>query len=117
MDLTSRIANLSPAKRALLELAINAQESNDKSNAGAIIPRQQQRATAPLSFAQQRLWFLDQLHPGKADYNLPHLLHMAGSLNIAALRNARWNKRMRSRCEINLISPFFERNAIFGWQR
>jgi len=88
MDLTSRIANLSPAKRALLELAINAQESNDKSNAGAIIPRQQQRATAPLSFAQQRLWFLDQLHPRKADYNLSHLLHIEGPLNIPALCDA-----------------------------
>ncbi|MEJ2379007.1 MAG: condensation domain-containing protein, partial [Pseudolabrys sp.] len=85
MDLTSRIANLSPAKRALLELAINAQVSKDESNTGAVIPHQQQRTTAPLSFAQQRLWFLDQLHPGKADYNLPYLLHIEGPLNIPAL--------------------------------
>ena len=88
MDLTSRIANLSPAKRALLELALNAQVSSNESSAVPAIPYQQQRSKAPLSFAQQRLWFLDKLHPGKADYNLPDLLHMEGSLNIAALRNA-----------------------------
>lgn len=88
MDSASRIANLSPAKRALLELAINAQVGADELSTVPAIPRQQQRTKAPLSFAQQRLWFLDQLHPGKADYNLPQLLHMTGSLNIAALCDA-----------------------------
>ena len=88
MDFRSRIANLSPAKRALLELAINAQVSNDESGSVSAIPRQQQRATAPLSFAQRRLWFLDQLHPGKADYNLPQLLRIEGPLNFQALYDA-----------------------------
>ncbi len=41
--------------------------------------------TLPLSFAQQRLWFLDQLVPNNAFYNTPAALRLVGSLNLAAL--------------------------------
>ncbi|RKH26001.1 condensation domain-containing protein, partial [Corallococcus sicarius] len=44
--------------------------------------------TAPLSFAQQRLWLLDQLQPGDASYNLPAALQLTGHLNVEALRRA-----------------------------
>ena len=46
------------------------------------IPRD---GSLPLSFAQQRLWFLDQLMPNNAFYNVPAALRLTGLLNLAAL--------------------------------
>ncbi|MES1244774.1 MAG: non-ribosomal peptide synthase/polyketide synthase [Acidobacteriota bacterium] len=43
---------------------------------------------APLSFAQERLWFLDRLEPGGAVYNLPYFARLAGPLSIPVLRGA-----------------------------
>ncbi|MFP2902660.1 condensation domain-containing protein, partial [Corallococcus sp. 4LFB] len=45
-------------------------------------------ASEPLSFAQQRLWLLDQLQPGDASYNLPTALQLSGHLDLEALRRA-----------------------------
>ncbi|HEX6293266.1 MAG TPA: amino acid adenylation domain-containing protein, partial [Herpetosiphonaceae bacterium] len=42
----------------------------------------------PLSFAQQRLWFLDQLTPGSSAHNLPLLLRLRGPLDRAALQHS-----------------------------
>ncbi len=42
----------------------------------------------PLSFAQQRLWFLDQLEPGSATYNIFFPLHINGSFLIQALERS-----------------------------
>jgi amino acid adenylation domain-containing protein/non-ribosomal peptide synthase protein (TIGR01720 family) len=43
---------------------------------------------APLSFAQQRLWFLDRLEPGNASFNLPLSIRILGSLDHRALQSS-----------------------------
>lgn len=42
----------------------------------------------PLSFAQQRLWFLEQLEPGNLFYNLPTAVQLSGPLDSNALRQS-----------------------------
>jgi amino acid adenylation domain-containing protein len=42
----------------------------------------------PLSYAQQRMWFLNRLEPGSAAYSIPIVLRLSGKLNLDALRAA-----------------------------
>jgi len=42
----------------------------------------------PLSFAQQRLWFLNQLEPGGTSYNIPQAIRVSGVLNLAVLEQS-----------------------------
>ena len=46
------------------------------------IPR---NGPAPLSFAQQRLWLIDQLEPGNPAYNLPAAVRLSGELSVDLL--------------------------------
>jgi amino acid adenylation domain-containing protein len=50
--------------------------------------RRRDQLSAPLSFAQTRLWFLDQLEPGTAASNMPLALHVHGKLDVASLSRA-----------------------------
>lgn len=42
----------------------------------------------PLSFTQQRLWFLDQMEPGNPFYNIPSAMRLSGRLDIEALKRS-----------------------------
>ncbi|HEX5706332.1 MAG TPA: amino acid adenylation domain-containing protein, partial [Pyrinomonadaceae bacterium] len=62
----------------------------DQLKGGAIeqpppITRAPREEPLPLSFAQQRLWFLHQLEPDAAVYNIPVAVRLTGELNVAAL--------------------------------
>ncbi|MEG5173064.1 amino acid adenylation domain-containing protein [Microcoleus sp. B3-D7] len=64
-------------------------QANNQKNASTIAPiSRTENNTFPLSFAQQRLWFLNQLQPNSAFYNIPLGLHFSGQLNIAALESS-----------------------------
>ncbi len=77
--------NLSKSKRALLAQQLH--KARSKTDPRAIGPRPQGQPPS-LSFAQQRLWFLDQWNPNSPTYNIPIVLRLIGPLNVAALRQA-----------------------------
>jgi amino acid adenylation domain-containing protein len=82
-NLTRRIAELSPAKRALLELRLK--QGTAQAERAQVIKQRDNRDRAEVSFAQQRLWFLDQLESNRALYNVPRALRLSGPLDITAL--------------------------------
>jgi len=46
------------------------------------------QAEWPLSFAQQRLWFVEQLEPGKSAYNMPLVARLTGAFNPSVFQRA-----------------------------
>ncbi|WP_255581318.1 condensation domain-containing protein, partial [Caballeronia sp. dw_276] len=73
---------------ALDELAQRIGVARQESNAvarPAIVAFERDGAALPLSFAQQRLWFLDRLDPGNTLYNVPTAVRLVGQLDVAAL--------------------------------
>ena len=85
-EIISRRSELSAAKQALLEKRLLGLGQGTAGKAS--IPRRSQPASAAPSFAQQRLWFLDQLHPGRPLYNFPIALRLIGPLDRNALEQA-----------------------------
>src|SRR5438874_7820858 len=72
---TTDIKNLSTAeKRALL--------------ARLILEKANRSKTCPLSFAQQRLWILDQIAQNSPLYNMPFAINLRGTLNVDALEQS-----------------------------
>jgi amino acid adenylation domain-containing protein len=84
-DLEERLAALSPEKRELLERRLKAQGLG--SGIGPI-PAQPGRKEAPLSFSQQRIWFLDRLERNASAYNVPTAVRLRGALDVAAFTRA-----------------------------
>ena len=73
-------------------------------------------AGCPLSFAQERLWFLDQLESDSAVYNIPMMLRLEGTLDASVLRRSleevvRRHESLRTRFEavegkpVQIIAP------------
>jgi amino acid adenylation domain-containing protein len=87
---------------AALARAIAGEARSDRSVAPPLVPVS--RATPlPLSFAQQRLWFLHRLEPASPVYNMPAALHLPGRLDRAMLAAAlgevaRRHESLRTRC-------------------
>ena len=85
-NLTARIAKLSPQKQELLKQKL--QKNIAKQEITKIKPQKRDNHTFPLSFAQERLWFLERLEPNNSFYNQPRVLRLTGKLNFAVFQQA-----------------------------
>ncbi|HVF49520.1 MAG TPA: amino acid adenylation domain-containing protein [Pyrinomonadaceae bacterium] len=85
-DITKQIAELPIEKRQLLELYLKQAGVN---LSRAVIARRSREADSfPLSFAQQRLWFLHQMEPDSPVYNLPNAHYFSGPLDVTTLERS-----------------------------
>ena len=71
-------------RRELLEALMQQQQSAGQSDAR--IPRRKVPGPVPLSFAQKRLWFLDQYYPGSPLYNVPATFPLYGPLHAQSIK-------------------------------
>ncbi|MEH2448289.1 MAG: amino acid adenylation domain-containing protein [Nostoc sp.] len=76
-----------PTVAGIAELIETAMRSGQNS-ATTLINQVKREGELPLSFAQQRLWFLDQMEPGNSFYNISRTVLLKGSLNVAALEQS-----------------------------
>jgi len=84
--LAEQIAALSPDQRSLLDQRLK--QESPHTLAKQTISRRTKDSSVPLSFSQQRLWFLDQLEPNSSVYNVSRAWRLTGRLNVDALRRA-----------------------------
>ncbi|MEM1254707.1 MAG: amino acid adenylation domain-containing protein [Cyanobacteria bacterium P01_H01_bin.21] len=83
-NLAERISQLSPEQ--LAKLTQKLQQKQPQTTAIPVLPRDTDRF--PLSFAQQRLWFLHQLQPESPFYNVPAAIRITGPLNVSILERS-----------------------------
>src|SRR4029453_4477672 len=107
VDATSRAAGLSAAKRALLERMLQGKASGAVPLPIAPRPRPPE---SPLSFAQQRLWFIHQIDPASPAYNVPLALRLRGELDRSVMQRCleevrRRHESLRTRFETKGGAP------------
>nr|APZ78729.1 nonribosomal peptide synthetase [Myxococcus sp.] len=100
MDGELRVSDLfeNPSIAALSRL-LDARRSSQTLTRSRIEPAPE-GAAIPLSFSQERLWFLDQLYPGTSTYNLPMALRLTGTLDVGAFQES--------------LSTILQRHSVLG---
>src|SRR5262245_17131425 len=87
-DYSEQISALSPKKQELFHLLMEKKRKASIAPVVQPITRSAHAGQLPLSFAQQRLWFLEQWQPGASVYSLTGGSRLVGRLNVQALEAA-----------------------------
>ena len=128
-QVASRVANMFGVEigvRSIFEQATiaglasrieKAMKSGERAEAPPLV-RASRTERLPLSFAQQRLWFIDQLDPGNAAYNIPAAARLEGRLNLEVLERSineivRRHEVLRTKIEVVAGEPV---QVIDAWE-
>jgi amino acid adenylation domain-containing protein len=76
-----------PTVAELARVIESARDSKLSLQAPPLVPTARE-GTLPLSFAQQRLWFMDHFQPGDTSYNVPAAVRLQGQLDVGALERS-----------------------------
>lgn len=87
-DISKKLQNLTPEQRELLLKKLRAKKAQQQTTPETGIPKRPESAGYPLSHAQERLWFFDQLAPGSALYNISAAVLFSGRLDTLALEKS-----------------------------
>ena len=87
LDIPLRALFEEPTIEALAHIIERERQDSTQVQLPAIVPVSRDEQL-PLSFAQQRLWFLEQLEPGSPLYNCPGAARLRGSLDVEALEHS-----------------------------
>ncbi|MCM3338069.1 non-ribosomal peptide synthase/polyketide synthase [Paenibacillus sp. MER TA 81-3] len=112
-DINTRLASLTPEQRQLLVKKLTERKTASRPSP---TPQPIDPGGSVLSFAQQRLWLLDQLESGTSHYNIPFSLRFRSKLHISALQHSlteivRRHQALRTRFEerasgaVQLVDP------------
>src|SRR5262249_18388560 len=118
IDLPLRALFEAPTVAGLAERAEVLRQQPTEPSAAPLI-KAERNGTAPLSFAQQRLWFLDQLEPLNPLYNVPYIARLQGPMNAGALEQSlneivRRHESLRTRFEERDGEPV---QAVEPWRK
>ena len=81
--LSSQRSKLTPEQRVLLERRLRGEAGEVRQ-----IERRAERECGAASYAQERLWFLDQLRPDNSVYNISRAFSLKGELKVEALQRS-----------------------------
>ncbi|WP_287257358.1 condensation domain-containing protein, partial [Moorena sp. SIO4E2] len=87
-DIKKRLANLSPKQREQVLEKLRQQQLLPTAKESQAIPMISREQVIPLSYAQQRLWFIEKMALSSNAYNMPLILHLVGKLDYVALQKS-----------------------------
>src|SRR3972149_5104351 len=86
--LSEELSKLSPGMRELLARRLEKKKQSAPQNAIPRLSDAKEDGLFPLSFSQERFWFLEQLDPGSSLYTTPFAYRLRGFLDRAALEQS-----------------------------
>ncbi|RXE94864.1 condensation domain-containing protein, partial [Pseudoalteromonas sp. PS5] len=75
-------------KREFIDCLTRLESLHSQVESNSVIPVDRNTDKLPLSFAQQRLWFIDSLQGSTPEYNMPMVFELSGTISLTSIQRA-----------------------------